>query len=83
MVRHDPLPIFTPLPDILVAALVMYIRSRKLGALRNEPSLSMDLVEQQLEALSVVLNALSLIDANNAYIIVPSQSSGPPVSQLI
>lgn len=61
----------------------MYIRSRKLGVLRNEPSISLDLVEQQLEALNVALNALSLIDATNAYIIVPSQSSGPPVSRLI
>ena len=57
------------------AALVMYIRSRKLAALRPEVSSPLDLVGQQLEALNVALNTLSLIDSKTAYIVVPSQDS--------
>lgn len=60
----------------------MYIRSKKLANLRNELTLSLELIEQQLEALNVSLNALSLIDVNNAYLIVPSPSPVPPVRDL-
>jgi len=49
----------------------MYQRARKLHDLMGEPALFFSLVEDQLEAYMVAINALSLVDQKNAWIILP------------
>ncbi|THH12327.1 hypothetical protein EW145_g80 [Phellinidium pouzarii] len=64
--------------DYRNAALTMYIRSRKLSELQGEASASVDLAQQQAEALSIAINALGLIDGRNASITMPVQTSTAP-----
>lgn len=49
----------------------MYQRARKLHDLTEEPSRLILLAEEQLEAYMVAINALSLLDRQSAWIIIP------------
>ncbi|THH14049.1 hypothetical protein EW146_g6244 [Bondarzewia mesenterica] len=60
--------------DYRNAALVMYQRATKLSTLTNDLSQYIPLVEQQLEAYVVAINALSLLDQKNAWIVLPLSS---------
>lgn len=60
----------------------MYIRSRKIAEMRTGLGSSSELVEQQLEALSVAINALNLVDHDSAYIVISSLVSNAPVSNI-
>ncbi|KAI0317893.1 hypothetical protein OF83DRAFT_1171570 [Amylostereum chailletii] len=65
--------------DYRNAALVMYQRARKLGALAKDPKQYLVLTDQQLEAYTVAMNALALLDQKNAWIVLPiSYESGQP-----
>ncbi|TFY51621.1 hypothetical protein EVJ58_g10469 [Rhodofomes roseus] len=55
----------------VAAALTMYQRARKLGALIGDLSDFVSLTELQLEAYVVGMNALALIDQKNAWIVLP------------
>lgn len=69
MVRyHYMLHIFT---NSFIAALAMYQRARKIQDLIHDPQMFSSLVEEQLEAYSVAVNALSLVDPQNAWILLP------------
>jgi hypothetical protein len=59
------------------AALVMYQRARKLQNLINDPTSFSSLAEAQLEAYVIAINALSLVDAKNAWVVlsVPPESA--------
>ncbi|OBZ71774.1 hypothetical protein A0H81_08206 [Grifola frondosa] len=57
--------------DYRNAALAMYQRARKLGALIGEKSTFITVAEMQLEAYVVGINALSLIDRKTAWIVLP------------
>jgi len=52
----------------------MYQRAVKLSALANDVSQFMSLAEQQLEAYAVAMNALSILDRKNAWIVLPLSS---------
>jgi len=52
----------------------MYQRAVKLSALANDVSQFMSLAEQQLEAYAVAMNALSILDQKNAWIVLPLSS---------
>ena len=56
----------------------MYQRARKLAALSNtdEPTLYFALAEQQVEALVITSNALSLLDQKDGWIILPVALEG-------
>ena len=66
---------FFPLPSsaaqLSVAALVMYQRARKLQNRINDPTSFSSLAEAQLEAYTVAINALSLVDEKNAWVMLP------------
>lgn len=49
----------------------MYQRARKLASLIDDRSQFINLVELQLEAYVVAMNALSLIESKNAWIVMP------------
>jgi hypothetical protein len=49
----------------------MYQRARKLHHLIGDPTLFFSLVEDQLEAYMVAMNALSLLEKKNAWILFP------------
>lgn len=54
-----------------VAALAMYQRARKVQDLIYDPSTFDSLAEEQLDAYSIAINALSLVDPKNAWILLP------------
>ncbi|KAF8665766.1 hypothetical protein AX16_000214 [Volvariella volvacea WC 439] len=56
--------------DYRSAALTMYQRGRKFAELLFE-SFSLALAEEQLESYLIAINALSLLDSSNAWILVP------------
>ncbi|KNZ75687.1 Nuclear pore complex protein [Termitomyces sp. J132] len=60
--------------DYRNAALAMYQRARRLQDLITEPALFASLAEEQLEAYSLAINALSLVDSRNAWILLPLSS---------
>ena len=62
-----------------LAALVMYQRATKLSTVTTDLSQFISIVEQQLEAYAVSMNALSLLDQKNAWIVLPisSETSQP------
>ena len=49
----------------------MYQRARKLQNLINDPTFFSSLAEAQLEAYTVAINALSLVDEKNAWVVLP------------
>jgi len=49
----------------------MYQRAQKLKDPIGDPSLIVSLGEEQLEAYLVAMNALSLLDQKNAWIVMP------------
>ncbi|KAF8076014.1 nucleoporin Nup120/160-domain-containing protein [Lyophyllum atratum] len=57
--------------DYRNAALAMYQRARRLQNLINDPTSFASLAEEQLEAYLVAINALSLVDQKNAWILLP------------
>ena len=57
--------------QLSIAALVMYQRARKLQHLINDPTSFSSLAEAQLEAYTVAINALSLVDEKNAWLVLP------------
>ena len=61
------------------AALTMYLRSRKLADLPLDPTSPLAYAELQLEALSIAMNALSLVEGKNTFLVVSSPSVGVPV----
>jgi len=63
--------------DFRNAALVMYMRARKLSEISTISS-SPDESEQQVEALVVTMNSLKLLDQKNAWILVPSPAGSQP-----
>lgn len=61
----------------------MYQRARKLHDLIGDPSQTLALAEEQLESYIVAMNALSLLDHANAWIVMPIASDdGCEVSDL-
>ena len=58
---------------LMIAALAMYQRARKLAALSNaiDQTQYFPLVEQQLEALIISSNALALLDQKDAWVVLP------------
>lgn len=57
------------------AALTMYLRSRKLADLPRDPISPLAYVEQQLEALSIAMNALGLVEGKNTFLVVSTPAS--------
>ncbi|PPR02464.1 hypothetical protein CVT24_002013 [Panaeolus cyanescens] len=62
---------FTRRGDYRKASSTMYQRARKLGDTITDAASFIALAEDQLEALSVALNALSLVDNKNSWILIP------------
>ncbi|KAI0079746.1 hypothetical protein K474DRAFT_1658839 [Panus rudis PR-1116 ss-1] len=60
--------------DYRNAALTMYQRAKKLKVLQEALPQATDLITMQLEAYAVSINALSLLDAEDAWIAVPMAS---------
>lgn len=56
---------------LLIASLTMYQRARKLRDITVDAASFVSLAEDQLEALSVAINALCLVDEKSAWILVP------------
>ena len=56
---------------MILAALVMYQRARKLGILASDPSNFIPMAELQIEAYLAAVNALSLVDQKVAWIAIP------------
>ena len=65
-----------------MAALTMYIRFRKLSELHGDSAVTLASVEQQVDALAVAVNALSLVEGKNTFILVPIQGSTQPVRMM-
>ncbi|KAG6888649.1 hypothetical protein C0992_007907 [Termitomyces sp. T32_za158] len=63
--------------DYRSAALAMYQRARRLQDLITDPELFASLAEEQLEAFNLSINALSLVDARNAWILLPLPTDQP------
>lgn len=59
------------------AASSMYLRARKLRDLMSDPSLFSAFALDQLEAYTVAINALSLIEEESAWISLPIQTEYP------
>ncbi|RDB20540.1 hypothetical protein Hypma_012453 [Hypsizygus marmoreus] len=57
--------------DYRSAALAMYQRAKKLQDLTHDPLSFSTLAEEQLEAYTVAINALSLVDLKNAWVLLP------------
>ncbi|GLB33440.1 putative nucleoporin Nup120/160 [Lyophyllum shimeji] len=57
--------------DYRNAALAMYQRARKLQDLIHDPTSFASLAEEQLEAYLVAINALSLVEPKNAWVLLP------------
>ncbi|KAH8105506.1 nucleoporin Nup120/160-domain-containing protein [Cristinia sonorae] len=62
--------------DYRNAALTMYQRARKLSALSTDPAEFHSLAEMQLEACTVSINALSLVDPKSAWFVLPATDWG-------
>ncbi|KAF9468851.1 nucleoporin Nup120/160-domain-containing protein [Collybia nuda] len=62
---------YTRRGDYRNAALAMYQRARKVQDLIYDPSTFDSLAEEQLDAYSIAINALSLVDPKNAWIVLP------------
>jgi nuclear pore complex protein Nup160 len=54
-----------------IASLTMYQRARKLQDVITDVTSFIALAEDQLEALSVAVNALNLVDEKNAWVLMP------------
>ena len=59
---------------LFTAAITMYQRARKSHDFTGEPSQVLVLAEEQLESYVVAMNALSLLDHANAWIVMPIPS---------
>ncbi|KAG6861191.1 hypothetical protein C0995_002818 [Termitomyces sp. Mi166 len=57
--------------DYRNAALAMYQRARRLQDLITDPTLFASLAEEQLEAYNLAINAFSLVDSRNAWVLLP------------
>lgn len=66
----------------LLAAMTMYLRARKLSELQGDPAQLVSLAEQEVEALAVSMNALSIIEAKSAWIVVPMSPTAREVSSV-
>ncbi|KAF9057494.1 nucleoporin Nup120/160-domain-containing protein [Panaeolus papilionaceus] len=62
---------FTRRGDYRKASLTMYQRARKLGDSIADAASFISLAEDQLEAFSVSMNALSLVDSKNSWMLIP------------
>lgn len=58
----------------------MYIRFRKLSDLQADSLAILTSMEQQIDALAIAINALSLVEGKNPSVVVPAQGSTLPVS---
>ncbi|KAL0949809.1 hypothetical protein HGRIS_009844 [Hohenbuehelia grisea] len=67
--------------DYRNAALAMYQLARKLQDLMAEPELLPAVVEEQLEAYGAAMNALSLLDQKDAWVVLPIISDDPTESR--
>lgn len=56
------------------AAMTMYMCSQKLSEVRREPGDDIDVLEQELEALTTAINALSLVEPTSAWFSYPTLS---------
>ncbi|PFH52564.1 hypothetical protein AMATHDRAFT_74048 [Amanita thiersii Skay4041] len=65
---------YTSRGDHRNAALAMYHRARKLQELITNPQTFVVLAEEQLQAYTIALNSLSLVDQSSAYIVLPVSS---------
>lgn len=54
------------------AAMTMYQRARKLASLMRDPAEFHTIAELRLEAYTVSINALSLVDAKSAWFVLPA-----------
>ncbi|KAG5654657.1 hypothetical protein H0H81_009905 [Sphagnurus paluster] len=62
---------FVSIAYLPIAALAMYQRARKLHDLINDATSFASLAEEQLEGYSIAINALSLVDQKNAWVLLP------------
>ena len=62
---------FFLLISLILASLAMYQRARKLEDVITDATSFVSLAESQLEALSVATNALSLVNEQSAWIVMP------------
>ncbi|KAJ8523440.1 hypothetical protein ONZ45_g87 [Pleurotus djamor] len=67
--------------DYRNAASSMYLRARKLHAALSDPAIFGAFALEQLEAYSVAINALSLVDPNSTWISLPVQADSPTDGQ--
>ncbi|KAF9452001.1 hypothetical protein P691DRAFT_795643 [Macrolepiota fuliginosa MF-IS2] len=56
-------------------ALVMYQQAQKLAAKTSDVASFVEIAQAQLEAITIAINALSLIDSNRAWIVVPKPNT--------
>lgn len=86
MSQEETIAVVRPIPlsNILLwltvspsAASSMYLRARKLHDLMSDPSLFSAFALDQLEAYTVAINALSLIEEESAWISLPIQTEYP------
>ncbi|KAG5644918.1 hypothetical protein DXG03_007383 [Asterophora parasitica] len=64
--------------DYRNASLAMYQRARKLQDLISDPTSFASLADEQLEAYNVAINALSLVDQKNAWVLLPLPGDHEP-----
>ena len=54
----------------------MYLRVQRLAEIETDPTQLVSSLEFQLEGLVVAMNALSVMDSNNAWITIPYEING-------
>lgn len=52
----------------------MYQRARKLHRLVGDPRTFLELAEEQLESYMIAMNAISLLERKNAWIVMPTSA---------
>lgn len=58
----------------------MYIRFRKLSDLQIDSAATLESMEQRLDTLVIAINALSLVEGKNPFVVAPIQNSTLHVS---
>ncbi|KAG6885255.1 hypothetical protein C0993_004112 [Termitomyces sp. T159_Od127] len=70
-------PFSSSAPYLPIAALAIYQRARRIQDLVTDPEAFAALSEGQLEAYNLAINALSLVDARSAWILLPLPTDQP------
>lgn len=61
----------------------MYMRFRKLLELQVDSLAVLTSIERRIDALAIAINALSLVEGKNPFIVVPAQNSNLPVRDIL